>query len=290
MLVDIIMLDQVVRKLRQPVAQDLQLVRLAHSGQGTRYYCGISLSQETRRSRLLVFNAATSLERSLNTLSARRFKLDYIPCQICFDRLSVDTTPICESCHLECLRVCDRCESNAYRQCVECLFTICIGCDNGKTLNDFTDSSPEQVSFLSRGTPHFVFPVCSLRICYEHHGRGNAIKSMVVCRDTCLSKTTQTCVSCGFWACPRSRKCEYEITALRSFNRLMESCSQCGLASCGLCIDQESHPCTVCGTSCQPCLTKGGFCYNCTGRLCSYCLVMNRFECINCNSKTEKFF
>ena len=246
------------------------------------------MSQEPRSTRQLVFNSALALEKSLKYLSKETFQLDYVPCWICFDRLSVDVTPICAACNKSCARVCARCEPKAYRSCVECQSTICISCDGHRVLDDFADNDQEFQRFVLNGTPNFIFRQCSVRVCWEHHGRGTLSKYLVLCREPCYSMEENTCSKCGFWACPRSRKCEYEVTAMKSINRVLESCEICGAATCGYCLGREEHPCSTCGNCCHKCLKAGHPCEGCGTRLCPTCERENGPFCPICQCKSKK--
>ena len=263
--VDIVALELVSRSLTPPSGQRLTRIHLAHIGSHEKYYCAHSLSQESQFVKSTVFGAAIGLERNLGILSYSLFTLDSVPCSHCFQRLSVENTPVCEVCFHPCPRVCDLCEPLVYRKCCECDFTVCIKCDGGHSLKELYMDANIWSLIQRNGTPHFLYPDCSLSMCLDHHGN-REFSYKTVCRSGCLLKPLFTCYNCGFWACPRSRQCDFERGVLERMNRIVIRCDFCQLGTCGMCLEDQT-PCTECGMCCVYCMktmNHQNVCYECS--------------------------
>lgn len=191
------------------------------------------------------------------------------PCLGCYQQLSIEFIPNCQNCGKKCKRVCGFCQPSVFRICTECLYTSCVECDDPCDSNDY----------MTFGTKGFVFPKCSLPICYEHNGRLEFLRHMTVCKEGCREYLKNSCYNCGFWVCPRTRECHYEMGVLKSINRIVKSCSNCKYGSCGLCKDLSSKCCIECKTKCFYCLGKGVQCLDCSSWICGSCHTDSMHRC-----------
>lgn len=177
-------------------------------------------------------------------------------CLECLEEMSIEFTPYCGKCKKRVKRSCGKCQSRNYRICIECLYTLCQECDL------------EADSF-------FGFPTCSLDVCSEHHGRIEILRNLAVCGIKCKEFSRNCCYNCGFWVCPRTRECHYEMGILRSVNRLVQACDKCGHGICGLCKDStpSKRSCFICKSKCLHCLETGWKCVSqdCCFRICGVC-------------------
>ena len=94
---------------------------------------------------------------------------------------------------------------------------------------------------------------------------------MTVCRNSCLDFNRNQCYNCGYWVCPRTRECHYEIGVLKSINRLVKSCSKCDYGFCGVCTDNSLKSCGECKTKCFYCIEMGIDCLFCKQSICLEC-------------------
>ena len=175
----------------------------------------------------------------------------------CLEEMSIEFTPHCRSCKKRVKRSCGKCQSSNYKICIECLHTLCQEC--------YLESKKS-----------FMFPTCSLDICYEHHGRLEMLRNLAVCGTKCKEFTRNCCYNCGFWVCPRTRECHYEMGVLRALNKLVHACKNCGHGLCGLCKDSQSSKqiCFICKSRCTYCLEKGceRLTQECLFRICGACI------------------